>query len=106
MHMQSSIVSLLVELEALLKQQALWQSQVPSAQALSSTQPFALDTLAPHEWLQWIFLPEMQRRMSDGIALPQGFEMSPYFSQAWQEEPQRQALINLIQRIEQECNHA
>ncbi len=46
---------LLDELEQVLESYELLQSTPPSPKRLASTEPFAVDTLACHEWLQWIF---------------------------------------------------
>ena len=39
---------------------ALWQTSPPNPDAFLSEQPFALDTMQAHEWLQWIFIPRMR----------------------------------------------
>jgi uncharacterized protein YqcC (DUF446 family) len=48
----------------------LWSAEPPSAQALSSQQPFCVDTLAFEEWLQWIFMPRMKEVIERGLQLP------------------------------------
>lgn len=47
-----------------------WSEQAPSAEALASTVPFAVDSLSFEEWLQWIFLPRMKEILELGLALP------------------------------------
>lgn len=47
-----------------------WSVEPPSAEALSSQQPFCVDTLAFEEWLQWIFLPRMKHIIEQGQPLP------------------------------------
>jgi len=59
---------LLIERE--LKVQGWWVTQAPSAQALASTVPFAVDTMPFEQWLQWIFLPRMAQIIEGGHALP------------------------------------
>lgn len=51
---------LLEALKNALQDSGLWGSETPSASALASQQPFACDTLALEQWLQFIFLPRMQ----------------------------------------------
>ncbi|MDF2399885.1 pseudouridine synthase [Pseudomonas sp. 3MA1] len=59
---------LLIERE--LRVQGLWDEVAPSAEALASTQPFAVDTLDFEQWLQWIFLPRMKVILEQDLPLP------------------------------------
>ncbi|KTC35369.1 MAG: YqcC family protein [Pseudomonas sp.] len=59
---------LLIERE--LRLQGLWDDVSPSAEALASTQPFAVDTLEFEQWLQWIFLPRMKMILEQDLPLP------------------------------------
>lgn len=59
---------LLIERE--LRLQGLWGDESPSAEALASTQPFAVDTLEFEQWLQWIFLPRMKMILEQDLPLP------------------------------------
>ncbi|NAW68393.1 pseudouridine synthase [Vibrio sp. V27_P1S3P104] len=92
--------ALLTALEKELKAAALWQHQKPKVHYLQSKEPFSLDILHPHEWLQWIFLPRMQQLLADNAPLPQGFLLTPYFVEVWQEQPQYQAILNVLHQID------
>jgi uncharacterized protein YqcC (DUF446 family) len=59
---------LLIERE--LRAQGWWGSVAPSAEALASVEPFAVDTLDFEQWLQWIFLPRMKAILEQDLALP------------------------------------
>jgi len=59
---------LLIERE--LRLQDLWDDVAPSAEALASTQPFAVDSLEFEQWLQWIFLPRMKMILEQNLPLP------------------------------------
>ena len=59
---------LLIERELLLL--GWWTAQPPAEEALSSQQPFCVDTLAFEQWLQWIFLPRMKLLLENDAALP------------------------------------
>ena len=56
---RSAIAAQLIDLEAALRQLDLWSDTPPSQEALSSEQPFAMDSLEFEEWLQFIFLPTL-----------------------------------------------
>ena len=59
---------LLIERE--LRTQGWWDEIPPSAEALSSVEPFSVDTLDFEQWLQWIFLPRMKIIIELGHPLP------------------------------------
>lgn len=85
-----------------MRQNHLWSDNEPSDEALASQQPFALDTLAPEEWLQWIFIPRMTE-MLHNETVPHGFSISPYFEQVWKNEADKSELITLLNAIDREC---
>jgi len=47
-----------------------WSESQPGAQALASREPFCVDTLEFHQWLQWIFLPRMKVILEQDMPLP------------------------------------
>jgi uncharacterized protein YqcC (DUF446 family) len=59
---------LLIERE--LRLQGWWGEVQPSAEALASVEPFAVDTLDFSQWLQWIFLPRMKQILEADLPLP------------------------------------
>ncbi len=62
---------LLIERE--LRVQGWWDDESPSAEALSSIEPFSVDTLDFEQWLQWIFLPRMKTILEQDLPLPNAF---------------------------------
>ncbi|WP_319535290.1 YqcC family protein [uncultured Vibrio sp.] len=99
----TKLAELLHQLEAQLHKHQLWQQTMPSPQALQSVEPFALDTLHPHEWLQWIFIVRMRILVESNQPLPRGFSIEPYFSEAWKQEPQYAELLRTIRTIDELC---
>ncbi|WP_460157791.1 YqcC family protein [Pseudomonas sp. S2_H10] len=59
---------LLIERE--LRVQGWWDEAPPSDEALSSVEPFSVDTLDFEQWLQWIFLPRMKMILEQDLPLP------------------------------------
>ncbi|MBV7550050.1 YqcC family protein [Pseudomonas sp. PDM26] len=47
-----------------------WDEVSPSVEALSSVEPFSVDTLDFEQWLQWIFLPRMKMILEQDLPLP------------------------------------
>ena len=50
-----------------------------------SEEPFAIDTMSPEEWLQWIFIPRMFALLESGADLPSQIAVSPYLEEAFKE---------------------
>ncbi len=92
---------LLVELKQQLKKQSLWQQHAPDAKALSSQQPFAVDTLEPQEWLQWIFIARMESLIEAGGDIPRGFEITPYFEEVWKLRPELNEVLTVLKQIDE-----
>lgn len=61
---------LLDELERTLKQYGLWADSPPSPAQLSSSTPFAVDTMQFCQWLQFILLPKLGGLLQHGHPLP------------------------------------
>ena len=72
------IINILNQIELVLKRYEMWQSEPPSLAALTSVEPFAVDTLSCQEWLQWVFIPKLHEMIDAGEELPVGFAISPY----------------------------
>lgn len=74
---RSEIAAQLIDLEAGLRQLDLWSGEPPTAEALQSEQPFAMDSLEFEEWLQFIFLPTIYQVLDSGEALPERCAIAP-----------------------------
>ena len=96
------LYKLLVETETRLREMGLWDNTKPDGEALASTQPFALDTLSPEQWLQWIFIPRM-RDMLERDQVPKGFAIYPYFEEVWRLDGDKARLLALLGEIDEEC---
>lgn len=65
-----AIAEQLLLIERELRLLGVWAANPPSAEALASVEPFAVDTLEFAEWLQWIFLPRMKQILERDLPLP------------------------------------
>lgn len=84
-----------------LQKLALWQTTPPKIDAFLSEQPFALDTMQAHEWLQWIFIPRMYALIEANANLPQ-FALHPYFEEALKDqETNINHLLHLIKQLDE-----
>ncbi|MGB2079621.1 MAG: YqcC family protein [Vibrio sp.] len=99
MSLSKQILHQLSDLETMLRSHQLWESDAPSQSQLASTQPFAIDSLTPTQWLQWIFIPKM-RQAAQGEQLPTQLEIAPYFEQALTDEAYKVDLLIQVRRID------
>jgi uncharacterized protein YqcC (DUF446 family) len=78
------VAAVLIDIEAELRQIGCWQAESPPPAALSSEQPFAVDTLNFAQWLQFIFIPRMRFLIDQQQGLPGVSGIAPmaeeYFS--------------------------
>jgi uncharacterized protein YqcC (DUF446 family) len=72
-----AVANLLIDLEYELRVMQLWEETPPSPEALTSTEPFCVDTLEFPQWLQWVFLPRMHRLVDQNEPLPPKSEIAP-----------------------------
>jgi uncharacterized protein YqcC (DUF446 family) len=71
------LAELLLSIEGELRQLGWWTATPPTAQALASEQPFAVDSMEFEQWLQWLFLPRMQQILNSGGPLPGACGIQP-----------------------------
>lgn len=98
--MTAQISTYLTELRNALIAEKLWSSQIPSASALLSSQPFAIDTLDIEQWLQFIFIPKMEALILADLPLPTRLHLSPVVQMSFTNRkitaPKTLALVSLI----------
>lgn len=96
------LLVLLSKLELELVKLNLWQQQWPTKQALSSTQPFCIDTLTFAQWLQFIFIERMKTLVVNNMALPTQISLCPMAEESFKNKAELAAdLINLIADIDE-----
>ncbi len=96
--MHKHIIEKLQHIEQEMKLIELWSELPPQPEAFESKEPFALDTMEPSEWLQWILIPRLYALIESNANLPESFAITPYFEEAYKvDEIERfpQLLIHL-----------
>lgn len=92
---------LLAQLEAVLRRHSHWQNVSPTPSALASCEPFAIDTLACHQWLQWIFIPKLGMLISQRQPLPANFAITPYIEEAMKAQSGMAEIVAVTHQIDQ-----
>lgn len=98
----ATVLSLLMDLEASMRNRGFWQSGQPPAEAFESSLPFFVDRMDFIQWLQFVFLPTIRQRIESGEPLPPECAIAPmaeiHFAEA---NLQAQELISLLVEIDQ-----
>jgi len=98
----TQVKELLEQINHEMIKQDLWQSTLPSQEALASEQPFCCDTLSFAQWLEFILLPKMQMLVDSNMELPQDFLILPMAQQSFVDVKQdTSTLIALIAQLDQ-----
>jgi len=94
--------TLLIELEQHLKRLDLWAETSPSPEQLTSTQPFAVDTLSFEQWLQFIFIPKMTMLVNSQGQLPSAMSIHPMAEESFKQQNKPfKDLLKTIKQIDQ-----
>lgn len=98
---------LLAAIEAELKNTALWNDVMPTAEALASTTPFCIDTMPFTDWLQFIFLIKMKQLVVMQMPLPENMAIHPMAEEAFKSVTvDTRELLTLILSFDQLLNKA
>ncbi len=75
--MNTEVAAVLIDIEAQLRQLDQWDAEPPPPEALSSTEPFCIDTLSFPQWLQFVFLPTLYHLLEEELPLPSECSIAP-----------------------------
>lgn len=96
-----AVSSLLIDIEAELRQLGLWQAEPPEARALTSQEPFCIDTLSFVQWLQFVFIVRLRHLLEARQALPSQCSTAPmaeeYFAMSGHSA---KGLINILYQVD------
>lgn len=83
-HKHIFVAEILIDIEKELRELQLWDVEMPSEEALLSTQPFAIDTLTFPQWLQFIFIPRLYVLIEQRAPLPSVSGVAPMAEEYFQ----------------------
>lgn len=84
----AEVADCLLAIEMEMRRIDVWSSEPPSDEALASTQPFCIDTLAFTEWLQFVFLRRMKTIVEQGHELPGVSGIAPMAEEYFRARPE------------------
>lgn len=104
MSKEKDILDLLEKIEQDLRKRNMWggEANKPSKKALASTQPFCLDTLDFHQWLEYVLIVKMKALINEKGTLPHRVSIYPiaieYYRGQWGEF---RSLIELLKKFDE-----
>lgn len=93
----------LSNLEQELRALELWggAEKTPSAKAMSSVQPFCLDTLEFHQWLEYLLIAKLTMMIEAGTPLPPKMMVHTYAQEKYRGEWSKfRNLIGILQKLD------
>lgn len=98
----SEVADRLLGIEIEMRRIDVWSSEAPSEDALSSQQPFCIDTLEFTEWLQFVFLERMRMIVEQGHSLPGASGIAPMAEEYFRARPESgDGLVRELEAIDE-----
>ncbi len=102
MNQHNKLSLILSAISSQMAEHELWQVTSPSQEALSSPEPFCVDTLTFCEWMQWIMLPRLKQMAQSKATLPSNSDMFSMAEEAFKRvDADTTELLNLILQLDQ-----
>ncbi len=99
-----SLALLLGDLQTAMKSCGIWSAEVPSLEALSSTQPFCVDTLSFELWLQFVMMARFKEIVSHTLPLPKQCDITSMAEEAFKGRSLSRVIV-LISAIDKLINN-
>lgn len=77
------MLSLLQQIEAVMRTHGLWETASPPPAAFESDLPFCVDTLQFSQWLQWVFIVRFQALLDGNLPLPSNCNIATITEEAF-----------------------
>jgi len=91
---------LLKDLQLAMQACNVWAQESPSLEALSSRQPFCVDTLRFEQWLQFVMMPNFEKMIHQSLPLPTQCDIASMAEEAFKGQPLAE-VIELIRAVDE-----
>ena len=98
---RESIKDRLSEIEAEMRRVGLWQDEPLPREAYDYTLAFARDTMAFHQWLQFVFIPQVIDMVENYAELPRKSEVGITAGQAFAGWEKGDRLVELLRQFDE-----
>ncbi|PYF83222.1 uncharacterized protein YqcC (DUF446 family) [Marinomonas alcarazii] len=102
------LADLLMDLQVAMQDCGVWECEAPSAEAIASTEPFCVDSMAFEQWLRFVMIERFKKMLASGETLPSRCHISPMAEEAFQHKPKAKvrSLVTCLNRIDQHLSGA
>lgn len=90
----------LTAIEAEMRRIGLWQEEPLPEEAYDYTLAFAQDSMAFHQWLQFVFIPQVRKIAEDYVEFPKMSRVSPAAVRAFEDWDKADRLIDLLREFD------
>lgn len=87
-------------IEAEMRRIGMWEDEPPPQEALRYTLPYAKDTMAFPQWLQFVFLPQVREIVENYAQLPKRSEIAPAARQQFADWDKSSRLLTLLEAFD------
>jgi uncharacterized protein YqcC (DUF446 family) len=88
------------EIESEMRRSGLWRAEAPPSERYAFTMPFAIDTMAFPEWLQFILIPRVRSLIAEGGAFPSGSRVATQAVREFDGQPEASDLLRLLDEFD------
>lgn len=79
----TELADLILELQMAMQEAQVWETKMPSLQALASEQPFCIDTMTFEQWLRYVLIERFKEMIEQQQPLPERCYISPMVEEAF-----------------------
>jgi uncharacterized protein YqcC (DUF446 family) len=97
---QASVKDKIAAIEAEMRRIGLWQDEPLPKEAYDYTLAFAQDSMAFHQWLQFIFIPQVKKMAENYEELPKVSQVSPAAVRAFESWDKASRLVKLLKEFD------
>lgn len=84
--MHHKLADALMNLQMAMQACDLWECGVPTSEALSSIEPFCVDTMSFEQWLRFVMIERFKHLIASGAPLPTRCHISPMAEDAFKDK--------------------
>jgi uncharacterized protein YqcC (DUF446 family) len=102
------LADLLMDLQMAMQDCGVWECDIPSKEAVASTEPFCVDSMSFEQWLRFVMIERFKMMLASGETLPSRCHISPMAEEAFKGKPQSKvrSLVTCLNRIDQHLSGA
>ena len=97
------LADLLMDLQMAMQDCDVWECEIPSQEALQSSEPFCVDSMRFEQWLRFVMIERFKAMLAAGSDLPVRCHISPMAEEAFADKPQANVhqIVTCLNRIDQ-----